>query len=424
MTSFWSQRSTYVPAIGERKRFGRVAATNTKATATGEWVTARTRNASAIWWTRSPNRLITPPAQSAEKDGLRARRTYGWRRSRSPTTTSGSWKVTAPSPPASSTVQTGARATAADEPGADRPVPRLPRTIRLVERRRLGQAGREAGRGADAPAQVGRLDPAADQGGPGQAAGVAARGPWRVLRLCLLGRAQNGGEQEEAQAGGQEQVADRGDVADERQRNRDDVADGPGVEEEVRVQRAVGEDHVELREDRAGIEAGGDEAGPPDRHVAAVHDDRDRVQQDADEREAQARLVAVDPEAAEQQPERRREERQTERLGERDAGVERPLGREADDDGEEEDTDPAQPDRGEIREVAAGEEARDEAGDDAADQHVSTRFAVTPESPRDQSPTRRSLAADLGRRRACPGQTRSTGAESERAAAWDIRFAA
>src|SRR5262245_65943911 len=79
ITSFWSQRSTYVPAIGERNRLGSVAKTNTNATATGEPVTARTRNARAIWWTRSPNRLITPPDQSAENDGLSASRQYGWR---------------------------------------------------------------------------------------------------------------------------------------------------------------------------------------------------------------------------------------------------------------------------------------------------------------------------------------------------------
>jgi hypothetical protein len=59
MTSFWSQRSTKVPAMGDRSRFGNVAKTNTNATAIGEWVTASTRNASAIWWTRSPNKLMS-----------------------------------------------------------------------------------------------------------------------------------------------------------------------------------------------------------------------------------------------------------------------------------------------------------------------------------------------------------------------------
>ncbi len=85
MTSFWSQRSTNVPAIGPRRRFGSVAATKTNPTAIGELVAWRTRKASATWWTRSPNRLISWPTHSAENDPFRASRTYGWRRARSRT---------------------------------------------------------------------------------------------------------------------------------------------------------------------------------------------------------------------------------------------------------------------------------------------------------------------------------------------------
>ena len=57
-------------------------------------------------------------------------------------------------------------------------------------------------------------------------------------------------------------------------------------------------------------EAGGDEARLPDRHVASVGDDRDRVEQDPNEREPQARVAAVDPERRQEHPERAHEERQ------------------------------------------------------------------------------------------------------------------
>ena len=53
--------------------------------------------------------------------------------------------------------------------------------------------------------------------------------------------------------------------------------------------------------DVGGREAGGDEARLPDRHVAAVDDDHDRVRQDPDEREAHARVAAVGPQRDEQE---------------------------------------------------------------------------------------------------------------------------
>jgi len=51
--------------------------------ATAEFVARRTRNASATWWIRSPSRLISWPVHSAENEPSSARRTYGWRRTRS-----------------------------------------------------------------------------------------------------------------------------------------------------------------------------------------------------------------------------------------------------------------------------------------------------------------------------------------------------
>ena len=39
-TCFWSQRSTYAPAMGLRTRLGTVPATNASATASGDFVTS------------------------------------------------------------------------------------------------------------------------------------------------------------------------------------------------------------------------------------------------------------------------------------------------------------------------------------------------------------------------------------------------
>ena len=43
-------------------------------------------------------------------------------------------------------------------------------------------------------------------------------------------------EQEEGEPGRQEQVADRGDVPDDRERDRQDVGERPRVEQEIEVQ--------------------------------------------------------------------------------------------------------------------------------------------------------------------------------------------
>ena len=81
-TCFWSQRSTRAPATGENSRFGRLPATNTSATWSGDFVVSNTKYRSASWFTRSPNMLISWPTHSAENEPLSASRTYGWRRIR------------------------------------------------------------------------------------------------------------------------------------------------------------------------------------------------------------------------------------------------------------------------------------------------------------------------------------------------------
>ncbi len=128
--------------------------------------------------------------------------------------------------------------------------------------------------------------------------------------------------------------------------------------------------------------------------------DRDRVQQDADERQAQARLRPVDPEADEQEPERQGEQRQPEGLGELDPGPDRPLRREPDDDGEEEERDPAQPDLGEVRDVAADEQADDR----PATMPPISIGAQAPGSAAVTPPTRRAVAVVVG---TAPGSPRS-----------------
>ncbi len=76
-TCFWSQRSTYAPAIGENRRFGIVETRNVIATARGESVISNTKAMSASWLTRSPNRLMSWPTHRAENEPLRASRMYG-----------------------------------------------------------------------------------------------------------------------------------------------------------------------------------------------------------------------------------------------------------------------------------------------------------------------------------------------------------
>ena len=66
------------------------------------------------------------------------------------------------------------------------------------------------------------------------------------------------------------------------------------------------QDVVERRGDVGRRQTGGLEARLPDRHVAAVDQDDDRVGEDADEGEAHARVAAVRPERDEEEPEGRR----------------------------------------------------------------------------------------------------------------------
>ncbi len=89
-------------------------------------------------------------------------------------------------------------------------------------------------------------------------------------------RPNDRGEDEEGQARSEQQVADGGDGLDYRDRDGDDVGQRAAVGEEAGVHRA-GQQDVEARMHGARIEAGGGQAGLPDRHPTAVDDDGDPV---------------------------------------------------------------------------------------------------------------------------------------------------
>ena len=180
-----------------------------------------------------------------------------------------------------------------------------------------------------------------------------------------LGRhPDDAGEQEEAKADRQEHVADRDDVLHEWKGDGDDVAEDESAEQEL---LDGPRDHdVERRRDVREAHAGGTQGLVPDRHVAAVDRDDDRVGQDADEGDAHARVAAVDPRAHEQQGEPEQEERQTQRLDDVDAGVEQGLRPEPDDDRDEQEADPAQADRRQVRDAAADPQAEEQAEKDRA----------------------------------------------------------
>ena len=129
----------------------------------------------------------------------------------------------------------------------------------------------------------------------------------------LLRAANDRGEQEERETEHEEHVADRSDVLDDREGDRDDVGERPEMEEEVGVERR-GQDVVKGRRDIGRGQTGGGERRFPDRHVAAVDDDHDRVRQDPDEDEDHARVPAVRPQGHEEEPEGPGQERESERL--------------------------------------------------------------------------------------------------------------
>src|SRR5439155_10039420 len=98
---------------------------------------------------------------------------------------------------------------------------------------------------------------------PRQAGRTCQAGERAIVRaaacLVVVGITDDGGEQEEGETRGQEQVADRSDVPDVRHRNREEVRERAGVAEEVDVEKR-GQRRVERRRGGGEGEAGGLEA--------------------------------------------------------------------------------------------------------------------------------------------------------------------
>ena len=131
---------------------------------------------------------------------------------------------------------------------------------RALQARSLCKPGRKAGRPGSAPTQW-RLA----ERGP-RVCGSGAQ----FLGLVVAANARR--EEEEGETGAQEQVAHRRDVADDRDGDRDDVADRTGMQQEARIERGTQND-VERRGYVRERESGGRQRALPDRHVAAVDSD-------------------------------------------------------------------------------------------------------------------------------------------------------
>ena len=281
-----------------------MAATKTRPVASGEPVEMSTTETSAIWLSRSPNSEISWPVHRAEKEPFRASRTYGCWRTRS--TASGARRGTGIA---------GAGASWRERARCRRghPLAGTAQHERTIEGGAVGHGRRQARLQGACPVED--LGAADRRGQPGEA---LANGR-ELLFGQFLRLTDDAREQEEGEAGRQERVPDRGHVLDERQRDRDDVGERAQVEQERGIQTGR-QEGVDRGRDLVGQEAGGAQARLPDGHVAAVHHDDRGIEQDADERQAQARVRAVDPERHEQQPERGRQQRHAQDFGLRRPG--------------------------------------------------------------------------------------------------------
>ncbi len=251
------------------------------------------------------------PVQRAENDPFTASRTNGWWRARMATPRNAPGRVGAVTPPDDAGV------------GDARPAPEPPRTT-----------GRSS---AATPARLAaRPVPARIPPGRSKATGPATVTGWlgskppagRPSGQAVLRATHEAGEQEEREAGAEDHVADRHDIAEEGQWHRDHVAQRPRRPEEASVQCGR-QDHVDGREHVCAAEARRREARFPDRHEAAVHEDRGGVERDPDQREAHARPRPVRPQPRRKDAVSRSQEREPQCLDDRDVPGERGLRPEA-----------------------------------------------------------------------------------------------
>ena len=150
---------------------------------------------------------------------------------------------------------------AGDRGGA--PATRGPRPAPPSDRAAVpgGRVAEDRGRGRSRGRREARVRRAAWARRAGERRRAAARIAPAAL-VELLRDADDAGEQEEREAEGQEHVADRGDVPDDRDRDRDDVAERPEMEEEVGVERRR-QDVWSAERMSSGGEAGGDRGSAP-----------------------------------------------------------------------------------------------------------------------------------------------------------------
>ncbi len=240
MTRLCSQRSTNVPAIGPRKMFGSVAARKTRPVASGESGHAENEDAQRD--------LVQPVAEEADRlrEPVRGK----------------SW------------IQRQAHVRVAADLGA--------------QAEGAGQAGARARAQEDRPLQA----------NPRCRGSVRAATQADAGRLRVVPAAHERGEDEPAQAGRDEGVADARDVAHVGKRDRDEVRDRAAHQEELKV-RLDWQEHMEADRQVACAHAGGRKRRPVDGHEAAVDDDCQPIGRGANDHGRDAREVAVGPQAGE-----------------------------------------------------------------------------------------------------------------------------
>ncbi len=277
--------------MGLSIRLGSVAATNARATAMGEPVTANTSVASATWWTRSPNRLMSWPVHRAVNDELRTSRTYGCRRARSMIGgTAGRGRT-------SGSVEARPLAVDAQGPecGRRQTRPRPGQDEWTLEARGLGEPGREASLRPNAA----RSAPTEDgwRSRPRQPAHRSRpRRPRAVRRVARTSVANR----KKPRPAVRKMSPIEATFETNRQGDRDDVAERARVEQERGVELAGSSVWNDVERDPS-AEAGGVRLGgqigmrPPLATIATA------LRQDPDEGHGDARVAAVRPQRDEQQ---------------------------------------------------------------------------------------------------------------------------
>ncbi len=166
----------------------------------------------------------------------------------------------------------------------------------------------------------------------------------------------------------QQHVTDADHVADDRDRQRDHVAEQPAAGDEVadrllpeeEVERVVGDDGL--------VEAGGEEGGRPDRHLTGVDEDGGHVGADADRGDLEPRHAPVAPQPDEDQAVGGDEGPADRDVG-GDAGLAAQPGQEAQEQRTDEEPRPAQLQVGQPRDASPEQGAHDEREEDGAKKH-------------------------------------------------------